>query len=90
MQVVARGQIVTSGHVKLNVDVGGDKAHQIPATQVMVPSARLIAYYMRNNGQVISNSVWFDLEDICDGEVRTMEELGRSLRKESSVIVRPL
>jgi len=84
--VVARGQIVTSGHVKLNVDVAGDKAHQIPATQVMVPSARLIAYYMRN-GQVISNSIWFDLEDICDGEELTVRTSDKEVLPELGVEV---
>ena len=67
-QVVSRGETIVSGKVDINEGHEGDKAHQIPATQKMVPSARLVAYYL-HNGQVISNSVWFDIEDVCDGTV---------------------
>ena len=67
-KVVSRGEIVTSGHVAIDENHAGDKSHQIPAIQSMVPSARLVAYYM-HNGKVISNSIWFDIEDVCDGQV---------------------
>ena len=36
----------------------------------MLPSFRIIAYYFTNDNEVVSDSVWVDVEDSCMGSVR--------------------
>ena len=35
----------------------------------MVPHARLVAYYINGQNQVIADSAWFDVNDQCDDDV---------------------
>lgn len=42
----------------------------IPITSNMMPSFRLIAYYHPSNNEVVSDSVWVDVQDSCLGSVR--------------------
>jgi len=84
--VVSRGETVASGKVDINAGHVGDKSHQIPAQQSMVPSARLIAYYI-HNGQVISNSVWFDIEDVCQGNELEVQPSSKEILPETDMEV---
>ncbi|XP_062395535.1 complement C4-like isoform X2 [Sardina pilchardus] len=40
---------------------------QISVSHDMVPSFRLIGYFYHSNGEIISNSIWVDVEDVCKG-----------------------
>lgn len=42
----------------------------VPVTKNMMPSFRLIAYYHPSHNEVVSDSVWVDVEDSCMGSVR--------------------
>uniref|UniRef100_A0A4W4FUD4 Complement 4B (Chido blood group) n=1 Tax=Electrophorus electricus TaxID=8005 RepID=A0A4W4FUD4_ELEEL len=35
----------------------------------MTPSFRLIGYYYDTNGEIIADSVWVDVKDVCEGKV---------------------
>ncbi|XP_069491033.1 complement C4-B-like [Ambystoma mexicanum] len=41
---------------------------QFPVTGSMVPSFRLVAYYYAG-AEIVSNSVWVDVEDLCEGKL---------------------
>ena len=45
-------------------DNARDKDEKFRVTQKMVPSARLIAYYLHKS-ELVSNSIWFDVVDQC-------------------------
>lgn len=38
-------------------------------TKDMMPSFRIVAYYFTNANEVVSDSVWVDVEDTCLGSV---------------------
>ncbi|XP_063794231.1 complement C4-like [Pseudophryne corroboree] len=40
----------------------------IPVTAKMVPSFRIIAYYYLNS-EIVANSVWADVTDVCEGKL---------------------
>lgn len=42
----------------------------VPVTKSMMPSFRLIAYFHTNGNEVVSDSVWVDVQDSCMGMVR--------------------
>ncbi|KAL2083916.1 hypothetical protein ACEWY4_019434 [Coilia grayii] len=55
-------------------DSGSEKASaltqtQIPISHDMVPSFRLLAYFYHPNGDIISNSIWVDVQDACKGTI---------------------
>ncbi|XP_063287575.1 complement C4-like [Pelobates fuscus] len=41
---------------------------QIPVTPSMIPSFRVIAYYYQSS-DIIANSVWVDVTDVCEGKL---------------------
>ncbi len=43
-------------------------------TKDMMPSFRIIAYYHTSDNEVVSDSVWLDVEDSCMGSVRHVAE----------------
>lgn len=45
-------------------------SHIVPINKEMLPSFRIIAYYHPNDNEVVSDSVWVDVEDSCMGSVR--------------------
>uniref|UniRef100_H2ZNR3 Alpha-2-macroglobulin bait region domain-containing protein n=1 Tax=Ciona savignyi TaxID=51511 RepID=H2ZNR3_CIOSA len=65
--VVARGSIVASGK---NTPLANahDSTQIIDITHKMVPSARVVAYYL-HGAEVVSNSVWIDVIDECKDEL---------------------
>ena len=62
-QVVARGSIV---HWNINTprENNVESSEQLAITQKMVPSARIVAYYLQGT-EIVSNSAWFDVVDQC-------------------------
>lgn len=45
----------------------------IVITKKMLPSFRLIAYYHPNDNEVVSDSIWVDVQDSCMGSVRQVK-----------------
>uniref|UniRef100_A0A8C7KMR7 Complement C4B (Chido/Rodgers blood group) n=1 Tax=Oncorhynchus kisutch TaxID=8019 RepID=A0A8C7KMR7_ONCKI len=69
--VLSRGVITKQGSVK-----SGDLTKvQLPITPDMTPSFRLIGYYYDQKGDIITDSVWVDVDDACEGTVKVNEYL---------------
>lgn len=45
-------------------------SHMVTINKEMLPSFRIIAYYHPSDNEVVSDSVWVDVEDSCMGSVR--------------------
>lgn len=56
------GRYRTSGQIMISLI--------ITVTKDLLPSFRIIAYYHPNDNEVVSDSVWVDVEDSCMGSVR--------------------
>ena len=41
-----------------------------PVTQAMVPSVRLLLYYVRKDGETVADSMVIDVEDKLENQVR--------------------
>lgn len=52
----ARGQVLIS--------------HMLIIRKEMLPSFRIVAYYHPNDYEVVSDSVWVDVDESCMGSVR--------------------
>ncbi|XP_063055865.1 complement C4-B [Engraulis encrasicolus] len=53
---------------------GSERATSLTLTQIqvshdMVPSFRLVAYFYHPSGDIISNSIWVDVQDACQGTI---------------------
>uniref|UniRef100_A0AAZ3S5Z8 Complement 4B (Chido blood group) n=1 Tax=Oncorhynchus tshawytscha TaxID=74940 RepID=A0AAZ3S5Z8_ONCTS len=69
--VLSRGVLTKQGSVK-----SGDLTKvQLPITPDMTPSFRLIGYYYDQKGDIITDSVWVDVDDACEGTVKVNEYL---------------
>uniref|UniRef100_A0AAZ3PT90 Complement 4B (Chido blood group) n=1 Tax=Oncorhynchus tshawytscha TaxID=74940 RepID=A0AAZ3PT90_ONCTS len=70
--VLSRGVLTKQGSVK-----SGDLTKvQLPITPDMTPSFRLIGYYYDQKGDIITDSVWVDVDDACEGTVKVSEHKG--------------
>lgn len=45
-------------------------SHMVTITKEMLPSFRIVAYYHPSDSEVVSDSVWVDVDDSCMGSVR--------------------
>ncbi|CAK8698070.1 unnamed protein product [Clavelina lepadiformis] len=59
--VISRGTIVAYG---IKQPLGMQSTQRLEITQKMVPSARVVAYYLHGT-EVVSNSVWFEVRKQC-------------------------
>ncbi|XP_076583682.1 complement C3-like [Chaetodon auriga] len=66
--VLSRGQLVKHGRYRTRGQVLISLILRI--TKEMLPSFRLIAYYHTNDNEVVSDSVWVDVEDSCMGSLK--------------------
>ncbi|XP_030585760.1 complement C3-like isoform X2 [Archocentrus centrarchus] len=72
--ILSRGQLVnygryrTSGQIMISII--------ITVTKDLLPSFRIIAYYHPNDNEVVSDSVWVDVEDSCMGSLKLEPEGG--------------
>ncbi|XP_039885489.1 complement C4-like [Simochromis diagramma] len=64
--VLSRGIVVNTGSLPLGISA----KHQLQITHNMVPSFRVIGYYHNTNGHVIADSVWVDVRDECELNVK--------------------
>lgn len=67
-QILSRGQLVKYGLYRRQGQMLISMT--IPVTTNMMPSFRLIVYYHPSDNEVVSDSVWVDVEDSCMGSVR--------------------
>ena len=67
-QILSRGQLIKKGRYKARAEALISLT--VPVTKEMLPSFRVIAYYHTNDNEVVSDSVWVDVEDSCMGTVR--------------------
>ncbi|XP_069024451.1 complement C3-like isoform X1 [Embiotoca jacksoni] len=63
--ILSRGQLVKSGRYRTRGQVLISLNE--PITKEMLPSFRIIAYYHTNENEVVSDSVWVDVQDSCMG-----------------------
>ncbi|KAL0985509.1 hypothetical protein UPYG_G00157810 [Umbra pygmaea] len=64
--VLSRGLLIGHNSVKS----GETTQIQLSINHAMTPSFRLIGYYYGLNGDIISDSVWVDVKDVCEGMVK--------------------
>uniref|UniRef100_A0A4W5PQ34 Complement C4B (Chido/Rodgers blood group) n=1 Tax=Hucho hucho TaxID=62062 RepID=A0A4W5PQ34_9TELE len=70
--VFSRGGLIKQGSVK-----SGDLTEiQLQITSDMTPSFRLIGYCYDQKGDIIADSVWVDVKDVCEGtvEIKSKDE----------------
>ncbi|XP_010225359.1 PREDICTED: complement C3-like, partial [Tinamus guttatus] len=73
--VVVKGQTELLGRIPYS-----NKIINLQITEKMVPAFRLVAYYFVENGgrkEIIADSVWADLVDVCEGKVKVRTERER-------------
>ncbi|XP_071088369.1 CD109 antigen-like isoform X3 [Haliotis cracherodii] len=64
-QVMSRGSIVDTGYInKANL-----ASFSIPVTSKMAPNARIIVYYVRKDGEIVTDSVSFDVDGAFENKV---------------------
>uniref|UniRef100_A0A3P8SV57 Complement component c3a, duplicate 5 n=1 Tax=Amphiprion percula TaxID=161767 RepID=A0A3P8SV57_AMPPE len=66
--VLSRGQLVKHGRHRNKRQILISLTLTI--TKEMLPSFRLVAYYHPNSGEVVSDSIWIDVEDSCMGSLK--------------------
>ncbi|XP_055014431.1 LOW QUALITY PROTEIN: complement C3-like [Boleophthalmus pectinirostris] len=66
--ILSRGQLVHFGRQVSDRQV--TVAVVIPVTKKMLPSFRLIVYYHPSPNEVVSDSVWVDVDDSCMGTLK--------------------
>ncbi|XP_029458609.1 complement C4-A-like [Rhinatrema bivittatum] len=63
--IVTKGKVIQMGRVQSPM-----KTFKLSITKAMVPAFRLIAYYfIRNQNEIIADSVWIDIKDVCEGKI---------------------
>ncbi|XP_062322694.1 complement C4-B isoform X2 [Osmerus eperlanus] len=65
--VLSRGVLITQKSVRAGEHV---TASSFQITHAMIPSFRLIGFYYLQNGDIIADSVWVDVEDECEGKLK--------------------
>uniref|UniRef100_A0A8C9VR72 Complement C3-like n=1 Tax=Scleropages formosus TaxID=113540 RepID=A0A8C9VR72_SCLFO len=66
--VVSRGQIIKAN--KWSVTGSRQIKEMLEVSRDMIPSFRLVAFYtVSNHNEVISDSLWVDVEDMCQGKL---------------------
>lgn len=65
-QVLSRGVLIKKGSLKIGLSV----RDILPITMDMVPSFRLIGYYYDQSDNIIADSVWVDVRDECEINVK--------------------
>ncbi|CAG06013.1 unnamed protein product, partial [Tetraodon nigroviridis] len=66
--ILSRGQLVWHSSIKRTGQFLVSAT--VPITKTMMPSFRLISYYHPTDNEVVSDSVWVDVEDSCMGSLK--------------------
>ena len=67
-KVLSRGAIVSAG----NIDGGNKKSvsFSIQVNAKMAPNARIVVYYVRTDGEIVTDSISFDVEGVFENQVK--------------------
>ncbi|XP_062848634.1 complement C4-B [Trichomycterus rosablanca] len=68
--ILSKGTLRKSGSIKVRIEA----KINIPISTDMVPSYRLIGYYYNTNGDIIADSVWVDVKDLCEGKIEVTKK----------------
>ncbi|XP_051262420.1 complement C4 [Dicentrarchus labrax] len=68
--VLSRGILIKKGSLGMHTTV----TDNLQITPDMVPSFRLIGYYYDQNGNIIADSVWVDVRDECEINVKVEQK----------------
>ncbi|RVE62542.1 hypothetical protein OJAV_G00158170 [Oryzias javanicus] len=71
--ILSRGNIISTGDVALGVF----SLITLQITAEMVPSFRLVGYYYNDKGNIIADSIWVDVKDECELEVKVQAPAGK-------------
>uniref|UniRef100_A0A3B4ZCZ6 Complement C3-like n=1 Tax=Stegastes partitus TaxID=144197 RepID=A0A3B4ZCZ6_9TELE len=66
--ILSRGQLVKHGRFQMKRQIL--VSLPLTITKEMLPSFRIVAYYHPDSGEVVSDSVWVDVEDSCMGSLK--------------------
>ncbi|XP_074521435.1 complement C3-like [Halichoeres trimaculatus] len=80
--ILSRGQLISFGRLSGYML----RSMAVSVTKEMVPSFRIIAYCHTDNGDVVSDSVWVDVEDSCMGSLELEETSSYSLQRPGSTV----
>ncbi|XP_069131401.1 CD109 antigen-like [Argopecten irradians] len=61
-QIFSKNELVEHGHV--DADKKKSKTFTVQLTQSMAPKAVLLVYFVRNNGEIVSDSITFDVKGL--------------------------
>ncbi|KAK0052968.1 thioester-containing protein 4, partial [Biomphalaria pfeifferi] len=66
-QILSRGEIIKTG----TADANGQLVYQfsIPSDSSMAPNARIVVYYVRDNGEIVTDSISFDISGVFKNKV---------------------
>ncbi|XP_028998589.1 complement C3-like isoform X2 [Betta splendens] len=64
--ILSKGQLVNHGRIAPRPVI----SLTVFVTKDMLPSFRIVAYYHTNANEVVSDSVWVDVEDTCMGSLK--------------------
>nr|XP_033805868.1 complement C4-A-like [Geotrypetes seraphini] len=63
--IMMKGKVVQLGKLQ-----SSEKSFKLSITKAMVPAFRLLAYYyMGESNEIIADSVWIDIKDVCEGKI---------------------
>ncbi|KAB5586975.1 hypothetical protein PHYPO_G00007650 [Pangasianodon hypophthalmus] len=68
--------VLSKGALRMasSVDIGITATINLFLSPDMIPSFRLIGYYYDKNGEIIADSIWVDVKDVCKGKVVVTEK----------------
>lgn len=67
---MSRGTLIKEKSIPIGISV----REILQITHDMVPSFRLIGYYYDQNGNIIADSVWVDVRDACEINVKVSKQ----------------
>lgn len=67
---MSRGTLVKEKSIRIGISV----REILQITPDMVPSFRLVGYYYDQNGNIIADSVWVDVRDACEINVKVSKQ----------------
>ncbi|XP_052770025.1 CD109 antigen-like isoform X2 [Mya arenaria] len=65
-QVYSRGTLVDAGKILVS---GKETTWRLPVTSSMAPRARVVAFYVRKNGEVVADSLTINVEGVFENKV---------------------
>ncbi|KAM9769651.1 complement C3-like [Menidia menidia] len=66
--ILSRGQVV--GNFRFENNALNQISQMVEFTKDMLPSFRIVGYYHKASGEVVSDSVWVDVKDTCMGMLK--------------------